>query len=424
MHLIPYKYRTRYKFKFQSNAIRYLFIYLYTVFERCKKSIYYVQLLAKKKKLMKKVILASAAIAVALGACSKDKAPEFKMTASALPSEFNGTYAYIYDATDQVVDSVLVENGTFTYIAPANDTIINTLKLKDSPLLFAREAGDFTLTASTDSVSSETILTRGGDANSGFVRVQSLKDELMAIANQYDTQVRAITDIILTPDSTLTPEQYNQVDSIYLLQEADEVQLNKKYFAEANNAIIKIIALQNMRYSIPASEFVALYDQSDSSVKANVTLSKFYTKAVAAANTEVGKQFVDFSMSNPAGETKKLSDFRADGKYFLLDFFASWCGPCQRSMPVLAKLEKDYAKILTSASIAIWERDADGKDYADAVKRLKITWSTFQDGASIGADTYGVIGVPTFILFSPEGVILVRTHEVEDIQTKLAELSK
>lgn len=375
--------------------------------------------------------MVAASMALLFGACTPEKAPEFKVTATGLPAEANGKYAYIYDLTGQAVDSVLVENGAFTYVSPANDSLINVVKFMDTSLLFAREAGDFTFTVATDSVSGETTITRGGAATSAFMKIQSLDDELTAVSNKYVGEVKTISETILTPDSTLTPEQEAQIDSIYTILDKEITGINQKYFSEATNASVKIVALKNLRFSIEPSEFIALYDQAPESLKAEKVLASFYKKSVAGANTAVGKQFVDYQMTNPAGESKMLSEFRAEGKYFLLDFFASWCGPCKRSMPTLAKIEKQYAKILTSASIAIWERDENGAAYAEAVKNFKITWPTFQDGSrvdgknvSVGADTYGVVGVPTFILFSPEGEILVRTHNVADIETKLAELSK
>lgn len=381
---------------------------------------------------MKKFITATASMALLLGACTTtEKAPEFKVTATDLPAEANGTYAYIYDVTNEVVDSALIENGSFTFVSPANDSIINVVKLMDTPLLFAREAGEYTFTITTDSISDETSIIRSGAENSAFMKLQNLYDELNDVETRYTNDIESIAENILTPDSTLTKEQEAQIDSIYTIMDTEATKINKKYFSEATNASVQIAALRNMRRSIEPEEFIALYDQAPESLKAEKSLATFYKTSVAAANTAVGKQFVDYQMTNPAGETKMLSEFRTEGKYFLLDFFASWCGPCQKSMPVLAQIEKQYAKILSSASIAIWERDEDGTAYANAVKKLKITWPTFQDGnridgknQSMGAETYGVIGVPTFILFSPEGEIIVRTHDVTEIKAKLDELNK
>lgn len=370
-------------------------------------------------------------MALFLGACTPEKAPEFKVTATGFPAEANGTYAYIYDVTDQVVDSVLIENGAFTFVSPANDSIVNVIKLMDTPMLMAREAGDFTFTIATDSVSGESTITRSGAATSAFMKLQNLYDELKSTSSKYEEEVKAIASNITTPDSTLTEGQQAQIDSIYSILDSEIVDINKKYFTEATNASVQIAALKNLRHSIEPTEFISLFDQAPEILKAEKTLSAFYKTSVAGANTAVGKQFVDYQMTNPAGESKMLSEFRAEGKYFLLDFFASWCGPCKKSMPTLAQIEKQYSKILSSVSIAIWERDENGEAYAEAVKNLKITWPTFQDGKrvdgnnmSLGAETYGVVGVPTFILFSPEGEIIVRTHDVMEIQSKLAELSK
>ena len=114
----------------------------------------------------------------------------------------------------------------------------------------------------------------------------------------------------------------------------------------------------------------------------------------------------------------------AEGKPVVVDFWAPWCGPCKRSMPTLAEVEKQYSKILSSVSIAVWERDNDGAAYAEVVKTHKITWATMQDAQSKGVELYGVSGVPTFILFSPEGEVLLRGHDIDEVKAKLEELSK
>lgn len=381
---------------------------------------------------MKNFFMAVASVALLLGACTSKKSSEFKVTATGLPSEANGTYAYIYDVNNQIVDSIMIENGSFTFTAPANDSIINMVKLMDIPMLFAREAGDFTFTIATDSVSGETTIIRSGDATSGFMKIQNLNNELTTAHTKYRDEIKAISETILTPDSTLTAEQETQIDSLYTALDSELANINKRYFTEASNACIQIVALKNLRRLIEPAEFIGLFDQAPESLKTEKSLSDFYKTSTASVNTGVGKQFIDYQMTNPAGgETKMLSEFRTEGKYFLLDFFASWCGPCKRSMPVLAEIEKQYSNMLSSASIAIWERDETGAAYEEAKKNLNITWPSFQDGyridgnnKSVGAETYGVIGVPTFILFSPEGEIIVRTHDVNEVKTKLEELNK
>ena len=64
------------------------------------------------------------------------------------------------------------------------------------------------------------------------------------------------------------------------------------------------------------------------------------------AKTAVGQKFTDFSMPDPEGKTIKLSDIIAKNKYTLIDFWASWCGPCRREMPNVIAAYKEYNKTM------------------------------------------------------------------------------
>lgn len=370
---------------------------------------------------MKKMFFAACAAAIALFACTPT-AKEFKLSGAGFPETFNGTYAKVFDIDEKVIDSVLIENGVFEYKAPANDTVICMMMFGQTPMIFSHEAGDYTITYSTDESTNETILRRGGDANSSFMKVQEMQDKISELSNTVNKEAEELNALI--GENEPSDKQLAQMNSIREKYFKESKEIYKSYYTEGSNTLIDWYAFAYLSQSMEPSEFVKSYDAAGSLIKNDKQMSEMYPSMLAAAKTGVGQQFVDYEMTNPAGETKKLSDFRVEGKYFLLDFFASWCGPCKVSMPIIAEVEKEFAKTLTSASIAVWESDSDGANYAQAVKDLKITWSTFQDAKSAGAELYGVIGVPTFILFSPEGEILVRGHDIKAVQNKLRELNK
>lgn len=365
---------------------------------------------------MKKMLIAASSVALLLGACS-DKTPEFKVTATGLPEESNGSYAYVYDAQNQPIDSVQIQNGGFTYVTPANDTIVNVMNIQGTPVLFTPEAGDYTITYATDSITGEPILRRGGADNSTFVKVQSLDDELAALGTKYGNQFNEIKSNV-AEDGTYTEEQKAK---LYELQDAynDEfIEVNRRYFDGASNSVINVLTLQNLSTRIPAKEFVTLYDNSGALVKANEDLTTYYETAQAATRTDVGEDFVDVQLDNGNGEVKNLSDFRLEGKYFIVDFFASWCGPCKASMPVLSEINKEFGKDLSIVSVAVFDKY---DDFAKVVDELKVNWAHFFDANNAGANAYGVVSIPTFVLVNPDGKIIARTHDVTEIQNKLRE---
>lgn len=138
-----------------------------------------------------------------------------------------------------------------------------------------------------------------------------------------------------------------------------------------------------------------------------------------SAAVKVGAPFVDFSVSYD-GTTHRLSDVVGHGKYVLLDFWASWCGPCRQSMPALKELYSKYsAKGFTILGIAVNDRPADTRH---AIEALGLPWETWlNEGADEATEIYNVEYIPTTYLFGPDGTILLIRPDHEELAKMLAE---
>ena len=131
------------------------------------------------------------------------------------------------------------------------------------------------------------------------------------------------------------------------------------------------------------------------------------------AATAVGQMFTDFEVTYD-GKTQRLSDYVGKGKYVLVDYWASWCGPCLRQIPVLKELLAEYGdKGLEVLGVAVWDEPA---ATIEAIKSHGITWPCIIDAQTIPTDLYGINGIPCIILYGPDGKILSRDKQGDELK--------
>lgn len=143
-----------------------------------------------------------------------------------------------------------------------------------------------------------------------------------------------------------------------------------------------------------------------------------------AQDVSVGKMAPEIDLKDPNGKSIKLSSLK--GKVVLLDFWASWCGPCRMEMPnVVAAYKKYKDKGFTVYSVSL---DKDATAWKNSIGALGMTWenqvSDLKFWQSAAAATYGVQGIPAAFLLDREGKIVATNLRGAALDEKIGELIK
>ena len=202
--------------------------------------------------------------------------------------------------------------------------------------------------------------------------------------------------------------------------------VNLKYIHEnPNSPIVMYVLNEYAGYDIDLNKIEPLFNSLPANVRELPSGIAFKKKLEAVRKTSVGATAMNFTQSDTLGKPVSLADFR--GKYVLLDFWASWCGPCRAENPNVVKAFNEYKdKNFTVLGVSL---DQPGKKEAwlNAIHHDGLTWThvsdlKFWDNAV--AKQYGIQAIPQNFLIDPAGKIIAKNIRGEELNEKLEEVLK
>jgi len=363
---------------------------------------------------MKKIVIIFAVTAILLS-CTGKKGNQYNITGVVKGTKAEMVYLQKMDSTGWVtMDSAAVKNGEFEFKGKVDfpDRWNLTIKGKEMAFPFFLENSDIKLVVHADSTG---LLEVTGSSNQDlFRKFNENNDSIQKLINAMDPMYAKADSLRDTATMKKLDDKFNAFDKEMKKLIVD---LAKNHPASPSGPWL--IMRNSYRFELPELDsLLGVFD---------TTLShSFYYKAVAKRvgilkRVQIGQPAIDFTMNDTTGKSITLSSLK--GNILLVDFWASWCGPCRAENPNVVKAYAGFHKKGFDVLGVSFDRKKD--KWEKAIKDDKLTWahvSDLQYWGNAAGKLYGISSIPANVLLDKDHKIIGRNLRGDALIAKLTEL--
>jgi thiol-disulfide isomerase/thioredoxin len=313
-------------------------------------------------------------------------------------------------------DSTVIHGKTFELKGKVDSSYMAVLNVDNRPyaILFVENGNikiDISEDASQQSIATGTKLNDLFDSyNQSMKSIKTKIEELIQYARSQERTEELNREV---------NEKYDALSKEVLKVSVDFLDKNPGTLLSA------FVLLSAISQGVEDELIQSSYDKLDEQVKKSAlgNIIQQEVEKTKIKGIEVGETFRDLTMTTPEDKEISISDYAGKGKYVLLDFWASWCGPCRAENPNVVALYKDYKdKGFEIVGVSL---DEDKDAWIKGIKDDGITWPQMSDlkGWKSGAATkYRVQGIPFTVLLDQEGKVIATNLRGDELRNKIATL--
>ena len=360
---------------------------------------------------MKKQLLFLLALVLGLSACNQ-KDDNFKVNVSLKNADNQTLYLQKFvDNTPIVIDSAVITNETAVLTAPLdNPQILYALKIKGKrgSMPFFADNKDVAFVGDMNNPQNVEIM-----ASETQTELDSYNEQLDA----FDSQIRelyAVMNDAFSNNDTIMMDSLNQVGTA-LMEQQDN--FRDDYIKAHPNSFVTHYILDGVKQDYPLDQLKDLMAGFTTESIYRDHLNDYVAKQ---ERLEVGQPFIDFTLQTKDGEDVSLSKKIGQNKLTLVDFWASWCGPCRHENPVVKAAYEQYHELgFDVVGVSV---DQDEAAWLQAVEDDQLPWTQVRDSENKASEDYMIYYIPSNFLFDQDGNMVAKGLRGEELTVKLEEL--